>query len=862
MSNLCKRFILFSILCLICFISLVLLSSNQFQIYGFDNQEELIEDKLEDFEKNDHNPFEDLIEQYELGLITTEEKQQQLHELTTGELVIKNIERNISGFSINARSNIATVNGTLRWEERTNGRLIPLKYMRVVIWLSNFVDITEDQRIIAETFTDRYGNFTISFNHTQHQQLLFRVHPESRTFIVNPQFPWGPAYSHEFDITNLVSSGMTTTINSLIPYSGQLRTQAFYVAQGLVVGQRFAEVMGAVINRRMNVRFPSTLIEIFNGGNNGFAIGEISGIGQNSYRNWNLLIHEYGHFIQHQLGINNIVAEHYIAIAMDHHIDEDLLNRVGTVTGILGVNDKEHFLRLAWTEAWATAFSLLAQNYFRNEYGGVQGHNAFFASHFTPTVTLLGQGQQRSIIKMLLRLFDEAPDNSHFQRWWDATTIRGTFTLRDFLNNINYRFPNERDRIGRLLEESNISPRDVRIQNSSDNILSLSLAPLLSWEPGGSRDNRNRRFQIMFYDSSNQLIHSTDPYHNVVMNNGRITYQVTEDDWRQATSNVSGRSQDIRIVVYGFTVSGSVVSGKHFSQNFTVIVHPFYTNNIGNNDIAITGVRGLIAGEITIPERINGRNITTVNARAFANQAHLRRITIPNTVINVGEFAFSNTDNLIINITNRTSIAGSWHQHWNPHGHRVQFNGIFCTHNFVRNGNIETCQNCGQIRPVNALMPDHLHGSQIRNNNPVMVDVWIITGSSDNDQMAVRIHIHLQPNQIFTIPASFFNGNFVNVWFSINGVNTRVEEVNNQKPPIPNAPTIVSGRTIRNDNSFHVNVWISYDSSGDGDSFTYIFRAGLIPGQTLVVPGAGNHWSGFTIWFEANGQVSTSLWFS
>jgi len=31
------------------------------------------------------------------------------------------------------------------------------------------------------------------------------------------------------------------------------------------------------------------------------------------------------------------------------------------------------------------------------------------------------------------------------------------------------------------------------------------------------------------------------------------------------------------------------------------------------------------------------------------------------------------------------------------------------------------------------------------------------------------------------------------------------------------------------------------------------FRANLIPGQTLVVLGAGNHWSGFTIWFEANG---------
>ena len=75
-------------------------------------------------------------------------------------------------------------------------------------------------------------------------------------------------------------------------------------------------------------------------------------------------------------------------------------------------------------------------------------------------------------------------------------------------------------------------------------------------------------------------------------------------------------------------------------------------------------------------------------------------------------------------------------------------------------------------------------------------------------------------------------------------------------------PTIVSGRTIRNDNSFHVNVWISYDSSGGGDSFTYVFRSNLIPNQTLVVPAHGNHWSGFTIWFEEGGRSSTSIWFS
>ena len=772
-------------------------------------------------------------------------------EFLIGSVMIDEIE------SDETRSNDPiVVRGTIIWEHAEN-QFLPLRYMLVEILNGRLISSDGDIQRIGVVYTNTYGEFEFSFQSgILKPHVLLRVFPESSTFHVH-------ALTYKYSLfsktINSVSSGTTLTFDLQVPLDTESNTvKVFYVAQGMVVGQRFALAMGNLqINKKSSVLYPAPIIP----DDRAFAWSVFSGIGAKRYNDIDVLIHEYGHLLQSALGILNISLWDYFKHGMQHHLLEDLLDR----------GKKSHYMNLAWSESWATAFSIIAQRYFMEDYHGMSTFGDWKYSEITDVRLLSignnsGFGQEASLIGMLVNLFESRTISLGFQGWWDLTTTAGTYTLNDFVTNVDSYFPEYRSQIGQLMERVNISPRNIELLVDSNNLyvgddLSLSTPPQIKFLPGGSKNHPNNHFMVKFFDQNNQLIHSTNLTADVIYDEGKVIYQVGQSDWEAITSEI-GDPTIINIQIVGYNLVGDLEGGPHFSSYKRVVVHPFYTTNLDNGNLAITHFRGQIIGEITIPEVIAGRSVTIINSRVFANQSLLRKITLPKTITNVGEFTFSNTDNIIINLVGRTSITGNWHQDWNPHGHQVQFNGVNCSHNFIRNGNLETCSNCMRIRPTNPQGVDHLHGREIRNNNPVMVDVWIKTGSSDTDQYDVRIHIHLRPNQIYVIPNEYFSNNYVDVWFRINGVNTGVIEVNNQKLPIPIAPTIVSGRIIRNDNWFHVNVWISYDSSGDGDSFTYIFRDNLTPGQTVVVPTHGNHWSGFTIWFEAQGKSSPSIWFS
>ncbi|MCL2521266.1 MAG: leucine-rich repeat protein [Erysipelotrichales bacterium] len=324
--------------------------------------------------------------------------------------------------------------------------------------------------------------------------------------------------------------------------------------------------------------------------------------------------------------------------------------------------------------------------------------------------------------------------------------------------------------------------------------------------------------------------------------------------------------------------------------NVTPITNDMYnTTPLAGNNLRIDSLNINPRANMTIPSTLNGRTvtevgsnafanrrfsslnipntITTIGSSAFANNPYLRdNIEIPVNVLNIGAFAFSNIGNAIFDVRGRSATPAGWHQHWNPHNRQVRFNGLNCIHNFIIIGNVRVCQICDIVSPINVITPTIVSGRQIRNNNSWIVDVWIrYQASGDNDWQSTIIHRSLPSNNTLNIPQEYFHRGDVEVWFEINGMmSSRISMSNSINPPpvIPNAPVFTGNRTILNNNTFAVNVWISYEGSGDGDSFTYILRSKLLQGQTFMIPNPSDYWSGFTIWFEVNGRVSPSLWFS
>ena len=84
------------------------------------------------------------------------------------------------------------------------------------------------------------------------------------------------------------------------------------------------------------------------------------------------------------------------------------------------------------------------------------------------------------------------------------------------------------------------------------------------------------------------------------------------------------------------------------AQDYTFIT------NADNNGITITGYVGA-GGDVTIPGTINGLPVTSIGNSAFLSATSLTGVTIPNTVTNLGTFAFGRC----ISLTNCTLIGSS-----------------------------------------------------------------------------------------------------------------------------------------------------------------------------------------------------------
>lgn len=72
----------------------------------------------------------------------------------------------------------------------------------------------------------------------------------------------------------------------------------------------------------------------------------------------------------------------------------------------------------------------------------------------------------------------------------------------------------------------------------------------------------------------------------------------------------------------------------------------FNLTNIGTNNIRIDSPRFTINGSLMLPDTINGRNVTTIGASAFANQSSCTEILLPSSITTIGNSAFANCTGL------------------------------------------------------------------------------------------------------------------------------------------------------------------------------------------------------------------------
>ncbi len=479
------------------------------------------------------------------------------------------------GIALLSVSDSTTIKGQLVWTLK-DGTKLPLRNSKV-----NLMDKeVSGADYIATTYTDDNGYYSFTFDNPDEWyeleagglDVFIRWYPASTTFGVTKDFGVLQYYM-DGSVTENVASGSTLTRSYIVNYNEALNPcKAFYLEQLMLIGQEYAIDMGMPTGNYINVIYPfgtaemiqklSTFLnKIYDVGDslNGlvfsdtdaFCYGMLNGqcfsaIGKNVFNDVDTLIHEYGHFVEHTMGTYGIGIEEMVANSPKHYFVTD---------HFYDKNDKEFAMELTWSEAWASAFSQIAQEYFVKNNVSVSGYTniPYIAdayednSYNFETVSVKDESceaQEYAVAGFLWDIYDssgtaETFDNVSlgYKNWWNHTTKKGIYTLQNFTEYIYGYSTTYKNLMGQILSEYQIAPGTPYTSGTS---YTKTAIPTIRWKVNGSKYNPNNRFRVKFYDAYGNNIYTTS-YINTTQNyNTYYSYAIPQSVWNQVIKNYGG----------------------------------------------------------------------------------------------------------------------------------------------------------------------------------------------------------------------------------------------------------------------------------------------------------------------------------
>jgi uncharacterized repeat protein (TIGR02543 family) len=448
------------------------------------------------------------------------------------------------------------------------------------------------------------------------------------------------------------SAGSFDTIQ--IPYVTSNDTnKSFYISQALVMGQRFVQdVRGFSINGKVNVLYPFA-------NEPPFCWDIFMALGGDRFNDWEAALHEYGHFIQARQGTNNISLAEYALYNPRHtSVDDHIASEVND-----GKGNKSYGMKLAWTEAWATTFSMVVIDHYSvgyyssgqtlaaagvlNTTGDILEYSNFPDSYYLYEENM-GEGQEDALIALLWNLYKKPFFGQN--GFWNTTTISGTYTFTNYANRLHSAYPANRNEIGQLMAHFKIAPQDLTVTN----VPNQSTPPSLSWRVNGSQYNPNNQFRIAFYDASSVLKYETgnvsfsltaDPSNSTRCNFDTARYTLSQAEWDSALSQFPTNST-ISLLVKGY-LSSTPTSGPYWSAYQTIKLSDGLQYSLISNGTAyeITGLGARKSTILLIPGEYNGLPVTRIADYAFANEESIEYVLLYDT-LEIGAGVFSGCINL------------------------------------------------------------------------------------------------------------------------------------------------------------------------------------------------------------------------
>lgn len=514
--------------------------------------------------------FNDL---YECGKITLEEFHDAYGKLTNTYYSVT--EENVSGgFQTRSSDGQTVVSGTIYWQyKQSDGSigLLPLKNTLLQFYLVNLGLPT----LYADGYTNNDGefSFTITGDASSYDYKIM-VYAESRTVTVAPD--WTITY-YSFQNQGTISSGTTIEKSFCLNYSEDNNLyKAFSVLQGMVMGEKYILEKGVNVSYKLNVCYP------------GFDAGSFShqyycAIEPDKYDVFDTLIHEYGHYVQHIKGLYSSSILEMLINNPNHTVDADHFEDKW---------QKEYAMELTWTESWACVFSKIVQRHYNDEYDGlavdlgVEDERNYKYRYLdlelvNSTYSYNScEAQEMAVICFLWDLYDaqnsfdlyDSSQSASVQNtydfmwldennWWNITTVSSTYTLQDFVTNLYVEYADYIDDIGALLEVHQIAPG-----NLTSSYATVNSAPYLTFKVNGSQMNPNNGFDVVFFDSNNNVIYTSSVSSINLSYTSIHSFKVAYSDWESVLDEFTeGTTNIVRIAVRGYNLD-SPYSGPYISK--------------------------------------------------------------------------------------------------------------------------------------------------------------------------------------------------------------------------------------------------------------------------------------------------------
>lgn len=438
------------------------------------------------------------------------------------------------------------INGTLEWED-DNGNLHPLQFITVEIWDD---DTLFDEKLGTVT-TDIDGAYSFSFNNVTFLEnggydLFLKAYSKGKDIDVTDG---SSTYKVTSSVQMNVSTGSTTTISLEVDMSNDTG-RAFQAGQALITGNRYVNAMGSSISD-VDVIYPgpnpgssysSSLKEIY--------------LGVNDYLDWDNILHEYGHHIQHEFDFANSPGG-------SHTMTQNLSVLRGS---------KDEGTRLAWGESWPTVYALQVTYYYVSDLANIDDiADVFYDDTIEQTIHYNiengdddGESQEAAIMAVLFDMYDSGSSESFdtmtlsHQTMWSLIVNSNAETFSDFANHLydtqTYTVINV---FASLIEEYGMAPNSLSISGS------ISITPsTFCWNEGGSTSSalyENDEFDLIFFDES-----YTEYYRIEGITTTSYTPSVSE--WNSILDHY-GNYFYVRIAGYE---TNSPVTGEYISNKLTL----------------------------------------------------------------------------------------------------------------------------------------------------------------------------------------------------------------------------------------------------------------------------------------------------